>query len=352
MSISPFEHPLLSSHFTQEGVAQHFSAEEEIASMLAFEAALAKAEAQAGVIPKDAAKAIEKCCRSLSVDLDDLRRGVANDGLIVPALVRQLRNSVNEEFRDFVHFGTTSQDLLDTSLVLRLSNILPLLYSQLKDILDLIGKLDREYGERGLMARTRMQRALPVAVSDRLRIWATPLSAQLDTLDQLKPHLLQIQFGGPVGNLDKLGDKGPEVRRKLAQILGLECHDVCWHTDRSNLVNFANWLSVLSGTLGKIGQDIALMAQNEINEIQFTGGGTSSAMPHKSNPVHAELLITLSRYNATQISAMHQALIHESERSGSSWCLEWMILPSMVTTTASGLKTAKTLFENIVNIGN
>jgi 3-carboxy-cis,cis-muconate cycloisomerase len=147
-----------------------------------------------------------------------------------------------------------------------------------------------------------------------------------------------------VGTLEKLGDKGPAVTTALARELGLAPAD-CWHTARDNLAEFANWLSLITGSLGKIGQDIALLAQNEIAAVTVTGGGKSSAMHHKANPVLAEILVTLARYNAAQLSAMHQALVHEYERSGAAWTLEWMVLPPMVVATGAALARSLTLLD-------
>lgn len=352
MSISPFEHPFLKGHFTQQDIGRYFSAEEDVKAMLAFEGALAKIQAQMGVIPKKSGIAIGKACQNASIDLNKLRSGTEMDGTVVPAFIRQLKESLSKEHQQHIHFGATSQDVIDSSLMIRLSKILPLMRSQLCTLVDQIAALDAEYGSGEIMGRTRMQQALPITVSSRLNNWSSPLIAHLKALDVLQPQLLQIQYGGAVGTLEKLGAQGQVIKQKLAETLGLQHQTACWHTDRHTIVDFTNWLSKLSGSLGKIGQDALLMAQNEIAEIQFRKGGASSTMPHKSNPVQAELLVTLARYNAAQVSAMHQTMIHEQERSGSSWCLEWMILPSMVMTTASGLNTTKSLFENIFKIGN
>jgi 3-carboxy-cis,cis-muconate cycloisomerase len=127
--------------------------------------------------------------------------------------------------------------------------------------------------------------------------------------------------------------------------LGLAVPAGSWHTARDNLAEFASWLSLLTGALGKIGQDIALLAQNEVGDVTVAGGGKSSAMPHKSNPVLAEILVALARYNATQLAALHQTLVHEQERSGAAWTLEWMVLPPMVVAAAAALSHAATLLN-------
>jgi 3-carboxy-cis,cis-muconate cycloisomerase len=135
---------------------------------------------------------------------------------------------------------------------------------------------------------------------------------------------------------------GDAVADAMAEILGLG-YGPSWHSQRDRIGEFAALLSLISGTLGKIGQDVALMVQNEVGEVRLASGGGSSAMPHKSNPVQAELLVTLARYNAGLLGTLHQALVHENERSGSAWTLEWIILPQMVVATAAGLNKARAL---------
>jgi len=189
-------------------------------------------------------------------------------------------------------------------------------------------------------------------VIDRIRIWHAPLQEHIARLEFLKPKLLKLQFGGPVGTLGKLGDKAEDVTENLAEILELEVPSHCWHTDRSSIVEFCNWLSLVTGTLGKMGTDISLMAQQGIEEIKLAGGGGSSAMPHKQNPIKAETLTTLAVFNATQVSGMHHTMIHEQERSGSTWALEWMIVPQMCVAAGASTRVALELIDSIKEIGS
>lgn len=211
--------------------------------------------------------------------------------------------------------------------------------------------LERRFGTRPLMGRTRMQDAISITAADRLAEWRSPLPHHIERLHQLRPRLLVLQFGGAVGTLDKLGDKGLAVSRRLANALDLGLPSRNWHSQRDALAEFAGWLSLVSGSLGKLGLDLALMAQNGVGEVAIEGGGGSSAMPHKSNPVAAEVLVALARHNATLVSGMHQALLHEQERSGAAWTLEWLTLPQMVMATGTALHTARTLLEHVTRLG-
>jgi 3-carboxy-cis,cis-muconate cycloisomerase len=348
MSFSPFDHPILSGLVSDDEIARHFSAEAEIAAILDFELALARVQAQAGVIREDAASAIAEALKTFRPDMAALRARTAQDGVIVPELIRQLREAVGEKHGKSVHFGATSQDAIDTGLMLRLKPVIAHLEAGLSAVIDGLETLEHRFADKPLMARTRMQAAIAITVPDRIRAWQAPLSRHRERLEAQKPSLLSVQFGGAAGTLDKLGEKGPSLRAVLAEKLGL-ADAPQWHSQRDRLADFAGLLSLISGSLGKFGLDVALMAQ--AGEIALKGGGASSAMPHKHNPVAAEILVALARFNATQLSGMHQALVHEQERSGSAWTLEWLLLPQMVAATAGALARAQSLCGQIDTIG-
>ena len=351
MTAAPFDHPLLSGLLGDDEIAPQFSAEAELDEFRYFEAALAHAEAAEGLLPEAAAEAIGAACEVLRPDIDLLRTATARDGVTVPEFVRQLRAVVPEPHRAYVHFGATSQDLIDTALVRRLAPILPVFAARLEDIMAALDALDQRFGTRPLMGRTRLQDAISITVRDRLTEWRGPLPRHIERLQQLRPRLIVLQFGGAAGTLDKLGDKGAGVARRLAGALELGLPSRNWHSQRDSLAEFAGWLSLVSGSLGKLGLDLALMAQNGVGEVVIEGTGSSSAMPHKANPVAAETLVALARHNATLVGSMHQALLHEQERSGAAWTLEWLTLPQMVLTTGAALRTAGTLLGEVSRLG-
>jgi 3-carboxy-cis,cis-muconate cycloisomerase len=349
MAVSAFDHPFLSGLFGDEEIEALLGADAELAAMLRFEIALAEAEAETGIIPREAASAIAKALPGFKPDMAMLRNGVASDGVVVPELVRQMREAVGAPHADRLHFGATSQDVVDTALVLRLKPVLDVFERRLDELTDRFSQLVERFGKKPLMGRTRMQAAIPITVGDRIRSWRDPLMRHRRRLEALRPSLLTIQFGGAAGTLDKLGGKGKAIRAALAERLGL-VDAPQWQSQRDRMAEFASLVSLLTGSLGKFGQDIALMAQAG-DEIALSGGGGSSAMPHKQNPVAAEILVTLGRFNATQLSGIHHALIHEQERSGSAWSLEWLILPQMIVATGSALRLAAELAGRIDRIG-
>ncbi|WMT85445.1 3-carboxy-cis,cis-muconate cycloisomerase [Pelagibacterium sp. 26DY04] len=351
MSLSPFDHPILSGLFGDPELAGFLSAEADVAAMVQFEAALASAQAECGLISAEAAEAIGHLATDLEVDMDRLRAGLGRDGVVVPELVKQMRAALDEEAAQALHFGATSQDVMDTSLVLRLKSICAILSARIAAIEGALEALSGRFGKRGLMGRTRMQDALEISVADRIADWKVPLARHRARLEEIKSRLLVLQYGGAVGTLEKLGEEGPRVVVTLADRLGLGTTDKSWHNQRDSIVEFAAWMSLVCGSLGKIGQDIALLAQSANGEIKLSGGGGSSAMPHKSNPVTAEVLVALARYTAGSSGTIAQSLVHEQERSGAAWTLEWLVLPQMIMATGSALLLATRLLSSVESIG-
>ncbi len=323
-----------------------FSDDADLAAMLQVEAALAAAEAHAGLIGAEAAARIGAVCRSFVADADALAAGLARDGVVVPALVTQLREAVGEPHGPAVHRGATSQDIVDTSLVLRLKQAMALFADRLDALTASLAALRERDGTRPLMAHTRMQAALRFTAADKIETWAAPLHRHRARLDAIGPRLLVLQLGGPVGTRADLGDKAEAVAAFMARELGVGAA-LPWHGGRDAIAEFGSWLSLVSGALGKIGQDVALLAQTEVAAVTLAGGGRSSAMPDKQNPVGAELLVALARLNAGLLGTLHGCLVHENERSGAAWTLEWMVLPQMVVATGAGLRLATALIAGL-----
>lgn len=337
---------LLDALTGDDAIATLLSDQAQIGHMLAFETALAHAEAQAGLIAQEAAETIETAVAGFAPDWDDLVAGMVRDGVVVPALVRQLRQAVGPQHAGALHFGATSQDVVDTALVLQIADIITVLEQRLNQLQQRLAALAARDGARPAMAHTRMQQALSTTIGDKLRNWSEPLGRHLSALARMRRDLLVIQLGGPVGDRASFEGKGDLVAKYLAERLDLGVAP-SWHAMRDPVVAFGSLLSLITGSLGKMGADIALMAQTEIGEVRLSGGGQSSAMAHKSNPVKAEVLVTLARYNAGLAGTLHQALVHENERSGAAWTLEWLVLPKMMTTTGASLRIADELLGQI-----
>lgn len=347
MSLSPFDHPFLSGLLGDAEIAALFGAEADLAAMLDFEAELALAQGNLGLVPAEAAIAIATLARGFRPDMAALAIATARDGVVVPELVTQLRAALGEPFANHIHHGATSQDAVDTSLFLRLKRAAAILDRRLASIIARLEALAERDGGRMVTAHTRMQQAGTLPVAAKLASWREPLARHRHRLAELGPRVFVVQMGGAIGDRAAWGDRAQDLVDRVAAGLGLAPLDRARHAERDGIAELAHWLSLVSGSLGKMGQDIALMAQTEVAEIALAKGGRSSAIPGKANPVAAEILVTLARFNAALLAGIHSALVHENERSGAAWTLEWMILPQMVLATASGLRHAEAVLEGL-----
>ena len=342
---------LLITQFADAAVAYFFSDAELIRYMLRAEVALAQAEAQLSVIPLQAAEAIAQAATTLQPDWDRLRTEAERDGVPVTEFVRQLRAHINSDAKHYVHWGATTQDILDTALVLQLRDALNEIEPNLQSLISNLSTLANTYRHTLMAGRTHSQQALPITFGFKVANWLAPLLRHRERLAQLKPRLLVVQLGGAVGTLAALGDKGPQVQKAFAQELDLGVPTLPWHTQRDCLAELANWLSLVTGSLAKMAQDIILLAQSEVGELSENADptrGGSSTMPQKSNPIVSERIVAAARTNASLLGNMHQSLIQEHERATHGWQMEWLTLPQMISLTAGALKSADFLAANLV----
>lgn len=332
-------------------VAAMLGPQADMAALLHFEVTLAEVQADFGLIEQAAARAIEAMVAGFKPDLDRLTAATLKDGVPVPDLVAQMREALGGEHAKAIHFGATSQDAIDTALALTLKPVFELLGERLAAVDAALAELLDRFGSAPLMARSRMQAAIMIEAGDRITVWRAAVSRAGQGLEAGRRAMLILTLAGAAGTAEKFGDRIAPVRQAMADALGLVVPDYVPHADRGRIADFAGLLSRITGALGKIGQDVALMAQNGIAQIAISGAGGSSAMPHKQNPVRAEVLVTLARFNAVQLSAIHLALVHEQERSGSAWMLEWLVLPNMIEATATALSHAASMLQSVERIG-
>ena len=336
LTISPFDSALYSTLLSDQEAGRYLGDDAQIRAMLQVEAQLALAQAECGLIPTDAAQAIAQAAATVQITATSLAADTGTAGVPVPALVQALKHALPKEYAHWVHFGATSQDIVDTALVLNCRELLTLYTTRLNQVIGQLVELASAHRNTLTAGRTRTQQAVPMCFGLKVANWLAPLLRQQQRLAELKPRLLKLQLAGAVGTLSAMQDQAVAITAALAQRLDLAVGQN-WHTQRDSIVELANWLAMTTGLLGKMGQDWLLLGQTEVGEVTFTNGGGSSTMPQKCNPVSAELLVTLARHNAGQVGQMHQAMLHEHERSGSAWTLEWLVLPTMLMATAVAL---------------
>lgn len=342
--------PLFAPLFGDDVIARQFSDEQLITHLLAVEVTLAKVQAEAGIIPAQAAGHIAQAAQTLKVDMAALQTDVDKTGVPVIALVAQLRKAVGAEDSEYVHWGATSQDMMDTALVLQLKSCIAHLEHLLAQTIQHLAQLAETHRHTLMAGRTHSQQALPITFGFKVAGWLAPLLRHQVRLAELKPRLLVVQFGGAVGTLAALGQHGLTVQRALAAELDLGVPLMAWHTQRDSLVEFAGWLALVTGSLAKMAQDIILMSQSEVMEVQESdepSRGGSSTMPQKHNPIVSEMMVAAARHNASLLATMQQAMIQEHERATGSWQMEWLALPQMLNLTGSALHKALFLSRNL-----
>ncbi|WP_373355234.1 lyase family protein [Pseudoroseicyclus sp. CXY001] len=331
----------LGALFVEGEIAGLFSGAALTAAMIRVEAALAEAEAEAGVIPAEAGRAIAEGLAGLEIDPGALAEGTASAGVPVPALVAALRKALPEEAAAFVHWGATSQDIVDTALVLQYRAALGILEARAARLIAVLKAASEAHADLVMAARTRSQVATPITFGLRAARWAQPVIAEAAALPALRARLT-VQFGGASGANTSVAPHGPAVSAGLAARLGLPDRPA-WHTDRGAVQALGQWAARLGTGLAKMAGDLILLGRT--GEVTAGIGGGSSTMPQKSNPVAAEAILTLTRLTATLAPALSAP--HAEERDGAAWALEWLTLPQMLADTGAALAHAITLAETL-----
>jgi 3-carboxy-cis,cis-muconate cycloisomerase len=340
---------ILGPLFTDAEVSALFGDQAFVRALVEVELALARAEAKVGVIPERAGASIAKADPK-RVDIAALAKGMRASGFPIIALVEELRKQVDPDAAPYVHWGATTQDIMDTAGVLQLRGAAELLRARLCEVVRHLSVLADRHRGTVLAGRTHGQQALPISFGLKAANWLAPLLRHAERLEEILPRLLVVQFGGAAGTLAAFGDRGLAVAGALAAELELSVSEIPWHAQRDRLVEFAGWLSLVTGSLAKMAQDIILLAQTEVGEAAESaeeGRGGSSTMPQKSNPITSELIVAAARTNAALLSALHQAQIQEHERATHGWQVEWLTLPQMTQLTGGALKHGLYLAKNL-----
>src|SRR4051794_3275667 len=321
--------------------------------MLDFEAALARAEAAAGVIPASAVGSIANACRAEAFDLSALAEAATRSGNLAIPLVKALTAAVGKADPDaarYVHWGATSQDVIDTATMLTLRAAIDALLPDLDRAIAGFAALARQHRDTAMVARTWLQHALPMPFGLKLAEYAAALHRSRARLKRLRTEGLALQFGGAAGTLAALGDKGLRVAEKLAAELRLPLPDAPWHTHRDPIAEAASVFAILSGSCGKIARDVSLMMQTDVAEAfepSGEGRGGSSTMPHKRNPVAAATALAAAAMAPNLAATIFAAQVQDHERSAGPWHAEWPTLPTLQLVTSGALAAIVDIAEGL-----
>jgi 3-carboxy-cis,cis-muconate cycloisomerase len=345
---------LVGRGFARDTFARAFSAESFVRAMLNFERALAEAEGAAGVIPQDAARVISAACAEMAPSPETLARDAKRSGSLAVPLVKALTEHVaraDARAAAFVHYGSTSQDVLDTALILCLKPCLIEADGVLATAVDRLAAHARRHSGAVMLGRTLMQPATPITVGVKIARWAAALHRCRRRLAEARERTLRIQLGGAVGTLDALGAKRVQVRHRLAMRLelGEASH---WHDQRDELLRTMTELAILSETVGKIARDVALLAQPEVGEMLEStptkGVGGSSAMPHKRNPVACLQALAAAARVPGLMATLLASSLGEHERALGGWQAELMTIPELVDAAGGTLDALERIAVGLV----
>lgn len=351
MAITPFDSALYRDLFHDAEVGRLFSDTAEVRAMMLVEGALAKVQGQLGLIPEISGAFLHRAAMELQLDPAGLSAETGRSAVCIPALVAAFRKALEApEHAQYLHWGATSQDIIDTALALRLKQVLAIFDARMGAILTALADLAETHADLPMAARTWMQAATPTSFGAQVASWGSPLIRHHERLAELKPRLLRVSLSGAAGTLSAMDGQGPEMRAGLAEALGLADPGESWHTARDGLAEFSAWMGALGGLLAKMGEDLLLLSQSGFGEVQLGAGGGSSTMPQKQNPVQPTLLVALARFSAGMTANMQSALPHRQARDGATWLVEWLSLPQLAMATARALTVAEALARGLTPV--
>ena len=336
--------------FGTPGMREVFSDRALVGRYIEVEVALARAEARRGVIPAEAAERIAARSDLDALDWERLRRDTDNVGYPILPLVHQLAEQCGEAGR-YVHWGATTQDIMDTADVLRVRAGLQIVEADIDALRRILAGLAEKHRDTPMAGRTHLQQALPVTFGYKAAIWLAMFDRHAERLRQLKPRVLVGQFAGAAGTLASLGEEGLEVQQAFCEELGLGVPATTWHVARDGFAEAVNFLALVAGSLGKIALDIMIMASTEFAEVYepfVTGRGASSTMPQKRNPISSELMLAAAKGVRQHAGLMLDAMVQDFERATGPWHAEWMAVPEAFVLTAGALHQAKFALGGLV----
>lgn len=328
-----------------------FSDRSLVQRYLDVEGAIARVQGRLGIIPDRAATEISSKCHFEIIDMEELKSRTATVGFPIVGLVEQIVRACDDGLGEYAHWGTTTQDIMDTADVLQFRDAFGVIERDLKLISNRLAAITEKHRHTVMAGRTHIQHALPVTFGYKTAVWLSSIDRHIQRLQEIKPRVLVGQFSGAVGTLASLEEHGLRVQDELMTELGLGRPDITWHTARDGMVETTGLLAMICGSLGKIGLDIVLMAVTEIDELRepfVAGRGSSSTMPQKRNPVVSEMLIVAAKTARQLHGSMLDAMVNDHERGGAGpWQTEWYALPDIFILTAAALKHAKEVLDGL-----
>ena len=357
MAIGVLDSAIFADMFGTSAMRGLFGDEPFLARCVEVEAALARAQGRLGIIPVEAGEAITRAASAMAngrwaLDLARLKKETETVGYPILPLVRQLAECAGDYGR-YIHWGATTQDIMDTAVVLQIRAGLALIEEDLTAVRGHLADLARRYRDTPMAGRTHLQHALPVTFGYKAAVWLSALDRHADRLRELRPRVLLAQFGGAAGTLASLGngEESLETRAALASELALGDPPITWHVTRDGIAETVQMLALLLGSLGKIALDVMLMSATEFGEAAepfVAGRGSSSTMPQKRNPISCELILAAAKVLRQQAGLVLDAMVTDFERATGPWHVEWVAVPEAFGYAAGGLHQARFMLGGLI----
>lgn len=346
MPLSLFSSQIHSSLFADGDLTKLLADGSDVAHMIAFERALATVQGRLEIIPAQAAREISEKLADAKIEPANLAAGTRSAGVPVPALVAELRKQLSADAGAWLHWGATSQDVIDTALALQAKVALEILGARLEKLVDTLERQSERHADQLMAGRTRSQVSTPITLGYRIAQWAHPLIDAENALPALRSAVLRVQFGGASGINSAIAPDGTAVSVALALELGIE-DSPSWHVNRTPILALAGWLQQVTSALAKMAGDLALSGRTDIAEVSSGTGGGSSTMPQKANPVQAETIQVLNSIAIAAQAGLAAAASPLEERDGTAWPLEWHFLPQMLLAAGAALMHAEELATSL-----
>lgn len=349
-SLSLIDSPLFGGSFVDAEMRDLFDSDAFIGRCVETEVALARAEARLNLIPATAADAIAAAAQSIGFDQPRLARETELVGYPILPIVEQLADACGEAGR-YLHWGATTQDIMDTAKVLQIRAALALIERRLVETIGALRELTAEHRDTPMAGRTHLQHALPITFGYKAAVWLSSLERHRERLAQLRPRILVVEFSGASGTLASLGTHGLAVQAELAKILGLATPAITWHSARDGMTETVQVLALICASLAKIAFDSSIMMTTELGEVSEPFArhrGASSTMPQKRNPISCELIIAAAKMVRQHAGLMLDAMVHDFERATGPWHLEWAAVPESFALSSGALAQASFLLSGLV----
>jgi 3-carboxy-cis,cis-muconate cycloisomerase len=355
MSASVIESSLFKDIFGTDEMRKIWDDLNTVQKWLDVEAALARAQAKLGIIPVAYANEISKKARVELIDMDELKRGIDKTTHPLMPLVRVFRTICAGDAGEFIHWGATTQDIMDTGLVLQIKESLELVEPCLSAVNKTLKHMASEHKDTVMAGRTHGQHALPITFGYKVAVWQKEITRHLTRLEQVKKRVLIGQFGGAVGTLASMGSGGLEVQELMFRELGLEVPDIAWHASRDSLAELVCVLGMISATLGKIANEVVTLQKTEYGELEepFEMGMVgSSTMPHKRNPMTSESVVAISKMVRYNVPLAIEAMVGEFERDMRTWQTEWKFVGESFILLSGAIRSINRVLQRLyINVG-